>query len=396
MRRAEYINLVERLLAHIHNDTTDSAPSVDTIPVANYTNPERWQKEMDNIFRRVPLMLAFTFEIAEAGAFKTMEVLGTPVLISRDEEGVARAFLNVCVHRGGCVVSAEQGRCERFVCPYHGWAYDLAGKLNFVADRAKFGELDTADMGLTALPCVEAAGMVFVCLSPGASIDLEDWLGEMLDELAVFDIASWHLFDRKVLPTVNWKACYDGYLEGYHFRTTHTESLYPTYRNNVMTFDAYGPHQRIGFPAHAITALEAKPKDEWETSTGLAVIRTLFPNVSFAISPGGGMVSQLLPGPTPDRSTTIQNFVYRDVPKTPEEIAMAEIGRDVFHAAVRDEDNPMVAGIQRGLHSGAVDTFVFGRNELGNQRFHRWVDYYLQDQPNPADRLRVGAILQRD
>lgn len=389
MRRAEYINLVERLLVHIHNDTTDSAPSIGRVPVANYTNPDRWQREMNNIFRRVPLMLAFSFEIAEAGTFKTMNVVETPVLISRDKDGMARAFLNVCLHRGACVVTEPQGSCERFVCPYHGWAYDLTGKLSFLTDKDKFGDLDTADMGLTELPCVEAAGLVFVALTPGASFDLDDWLGEMLDELAVFDIGSWHLFDRRVLPTVNWKACYDGYLEGYHFRTTHGESLYPTYRNNVMAFDAYGPHQRIGFPEHAITDLESMPREEWETSRGLSVIRTLFPNVSFAIGPGGGMVSQLLPGPTPDSSTTVQNFVYAQAPTTADEVAMAEFSRDLFHAAVRDEDNPMVAGIQRGLHSGAVDEFVFGKNELGNQRFHAWVDYYLQEQPNPVDRPRL-------
>ena len=72
MRRSEYINLAVRLLAHVDNGTTDSAEDVKYIPVENYVDPVRWQREMDTIFKRLPLLLAFTCEMREPGDYKSV------------------------------------------------------------------------------------------------------------------------------------------------------------------------------------------------------------------------------------------------------------------------------------------------------------------------------------
>jgi len=378
MRHSEYINLAQRLLAHFENGTTDSAEDVKYIPVENYVDPVRWRREMDLIFKQLPLLLAFTCEMREPGDYKSMEVVGVPVLIVRGQDGVVRAFIGVCSHRGTVLTENGKGRCEQFTCPYHGWTYDDRGALVGVAGRRKFGEIDTASRGLTELASVERAGMIFVSLTPGAAIDLEDYLGAMLPELESFGLENWHMYKQNELPTSNWKVAHDGYLEGYHFAILHPKTIAQQVMTNIMTYDSFGPHQRVGFPTHKITELRNKPQQEWEIEEGITVVRTVFPNVSFAISAKhGGMVSQLFPGPTPDKSRTIQNHIYPHSPATNEERALMDAAVELFVSAVQNEDNWVCAKIQRGLSSGANKGFVFGKNELGLHRLHDWIDHYV-------------------
>ncbi len=401
MRRSEYIALAQRLIAHVRNGTTDSAETVKHIPVANYLDPVRWQREMDTIFRRLPLLLAFTCELPEPEDYKSMDVVGVPVLIVRGEDRVVRAFIRVCSHRGTILTGEEKGHCELFSCPYHGWTFNSQGALVGVAGRRKFGDVDMSARGLTPLPCTERAGLIFVRLTQGAPIDLEEYLGGMLPELESFGFENWHMYRQNEMATSNWKVAHDGYLEGYHFSTLHPNTIAKQIMSNVMTYDAYGPHQRVAFPSHKINQLSEKPEQDWQTEEGVAVVRTVFPNVSFAVSRYGGLVSQLFPGPTPDKSRTIQNHLYARPPATDQERAQMDASVDLFISAVEKEDNWVCERIQRGLASGGNKDFVFGKNELGLHRLHDWIDYYLNapagnaaetpDQPKQTGNGRAAA-----
>jgi phenylpropionate dioxygenase-like ring-hydroxylating dioxygenase large terminal subunit len=392
MRRSEYIDLAARLLAHVDNGTTDSAREVKYIPVESYTDPLRWKREMDLIFKRLPLLLAFTCEIREPGDYKSLDVVGVPVLIVRGQDGTVRAFIGVCSHRGTSLTEEGKGRCEQFTCPYHGWTYNDHGALIGVAGRRKFGDVDTTSRGLTVLPSVERAGMIFVALTPGATIGLDDYLGGMLPELESFGFENWHMYKQNELATSNWKVAHDGYLEGYHFAILHPRTIAQQVMSNVMTYDAFGPHQRVGFPTHKIAELRNKSPHQWEIEEGITVVRTVFPNVSFAISAKhGGMVSQLLPGPTPGQSRTLQNHIYPKPPANSEDRAWMDAAVSLFINAVQNEDNWVCAKIQRGLASGANKDFVFGRNELGLHRLHDWIDYYVNARSErPSDMAGVG------
>jgi phenylpropionate dioxygenase-like ring-hydroxylating dioxygenase large terminal subunit len=381
MRRSEYIGLAERLLEHEANNTTDSAEDTYTVPVADYLDEARWNNEMEAIFKRLPLMLAYTDELREPGSYKTIEAVGVPVLITRGKDGMVHAFLNVCSHRGAAVVTDECGTASRFMCPYHGWTFNDQGALIGVADKHKFGEVDTEAKGLKELACEERGGLIFVALTPGVPMDIEAHLGGMLDEIESLGIENWHIYKQVELPGANWKVCYDGYLEGYHFATLHTNTIFTFSANNIMAYDSYGPHQRIGFPHHNLGELRTKPQEEWETGEGMSVIRTLFPHVSMAGSDQGGLISQLIPGPTPEQSRTIQTYIYAMQPSTDEERAAMDASVEMTVGAVRDEDYATGFGIQKGMSTGANEEFTFGKNELGLHKFHQWVNFYAEGKP---------------
>ena len=109
----------------------------------------------------------------------------------------------------------------------------------------------------------------------------------------------------------------------------------------------------------------------------MSLVHYIFPNVS--ISGGHGdtlMLSKLLPGPTVDRSTTVQFQYYRQ-PVVGEQVAIAEVKRKTYEAVVRDEDCATIFGINDGLAAVSDGHFLFGRNEPGNQNLHRAIAGYV-------------------
>jgi len=375
----EYNRVAETLLRYVDTNTTDQAEGVLTVPVEHYTDPVRWQQEVDLIFKRLPLLLALTAELPRPGDYKAMEVIGLPVLIARGDDGRIRAFLNVCAHRGAPVAEEGKGNRSRFTCRYHGWTYAGDGRLLGITDSQKFADPDYCGRGLTALPCDERAGVIFVVLTPGLPIDVPGFLGDMLGDLEQLELQNYHFCGSRDIVGGNWKVAYDGFLEGYHFAALHPKTIHQRVISNVMHYDTFGPHMRIGFAQKNIRTLVEVPKEQWWTreNNGYDFVRALFPNVSIFVAPQIGQIAQLLPGPTPGRNRTILNFVSPRPPRNEAETAMIGQMMTFLHDAMNDEDYVMSLKVQKGLESGAFPDVVFGRNERGNQLFHQWVEHYL-------------------
>ena len=298
-----------------------------------------------------------------------------PVLITRPSDGVVRAFLNVCRHRGAIVQPAGCGAARRFACPYHGWVYDQQGQLAGVYAEESFGAVEHSTMGLTPLPCEERSGFVFVTLTPGPGLDIDEWLGEYGGELASLDLDSWHVFERRELESPAWKVAFDGYLEGYHFASLHKNTIFKDNMSNLMAIDAYGPHQRVMFAKHKLPELRDLPEGDWEPTDHIGPVHTIFPCLSLAGAwRDFALVSLLIPGPTPDRSRTMQTFITRHAVETEADRKQAEQATDFLFTVVRDEDYATGFGITSALAADPDRELVFGRNELSLHHFHRWVD----------------------
>lgn len=391
MNRIERIGNVAAIMRdYVENKQTFLTDTTKSVPARSYTDPDQWKAEMELIFKRVPLMLAFTAELPNAGDYKAMDAVGMPVLINRDKAGKVRAFLNVCSHRAAPVASEGNGNCARFTCKYHGWTYGADGKLIGISEASKFGEVHKSELGLRELPCEERAGMIFVVLTPNAPIDVDAYFRGFLDDFEALDFGDWTYMGSRTIHGANWKVAYDGYLEGYHFASLHPETIFPRTPSNCMHYEGFGPHQRIGFPHHRIAeALQDVPREEWGTqeNNGFDFVRIMFPNVSAFIAPEITQVAQLFPGPTPGENRTVLNYLRREPIRDEEDRANVEAAMNFFRDVTYTEDYLIGLEIQKGLESGAHDELVFGRNERGNQFFHEWLDWYLQDDkdlPEPA------------
>ncbi len=221
------------------------------------------------------------------------------------------------------------------------------------------------------------AGIVFVTPTPNAEVtlDIDTFLagyGEMLEHLRLDECT---VVGEQQIVGPNWKVAYDGYLDFYHLPILHKDSFGPDMSSKAI-YDAWGPHQRVNTPNPKFERMVDLPDEEWDIDHLTGGVWTIFPHVSIAGFDVGGkvfMISQLSPGPDAGSSVTTQTFLFRGEPDD-EQRALCEKQMAFLEHVVRDEDYATGLRIQRALETGAKSEVLFGRNEVGGQRFHGWVD----------------------
>ena len=145
MHRDEQVRIARRLLAH----SSRTAPrrwhrSQCEIPISRYTDPELWADEVERFYKRLPIVAGMSCELPEPGSLQgPWRSWGSLCCWSGMPRGSAKAFLNVCRHRGAPVATGC-GRTRRLTCPYHAWTYDLSGRLVGVTSEESFGPVDEA------------------------------------------------------------------------------------------------------------------------------------------------------------------------------------------------------------------------------------------------------------
>ena len=393
MSRAQLIDMARHNITHVQAGTIEQAPAIAEIPASHYFDPDRWRLEVDRVFKRLPLMLATTAEMREPGDYKAMEAVGTPVLLTRGDDGTVRAFVNMCSHRGSMIMPEGHGRARRFTCPYHAWSYDTTGALTGILSPKDFGDVDRSSHGLTPLPCVERAGLIWVVLDPASTIDVDLFLAGYDSLLDLFGFRDWYFFEQRTIAGPNWKIAYDGYLDLYHLPILHKNTFGSQMPNQALYY-SWGPHQRVSSPDPSLLSYEDAPEEDWSTPHLMSGVWTIFPHVSIASFDGGGrsvMISQLFPGATPQESYTVQNYLMENEPDD-EQRAAAKEQFKLLEYVVQEEDYATGLRQQKALMTGTKLNIMFGRNEAGGQNFHRWLDRLLTtEDADLNDLLRDGA-----
>ncbi len=200
-------------------------PSFPPIPGERYTAQAFLALEDAHLWKRSWLYACHTDELPEAGSWILWKKTGSPILIVRGKDREVRAFYNTCRHRGGPLVKAPCGTARGFVCGYHGWTYDLEGKLVNLRDRRDFVDLDLECHGLVKVRCERLGNWVFVNEDPDAEPLLEH-LGPIPGQLAQFDLdATRHVHSKSYDVACNVKVLLDAFLEVYHLKSIHKDTV---------------------------------------------------------------------------------------------------------------------------------------------------------------------------
>ncbi|HTO56985.1 MAG TPA: Rieske 2Fe-2S domain-containing protein [Pseudomonadales bacterium] len=206
-------------------------PATGVLDRRIFADAEIYRRELTHIFGRGWNFMCHESQLPESGSFFMNYIGEDQVIVVRDRSGKINVLLNSCSHRGNTVCRAEQGRTNSFLCSYHGWNYDLDGRLVAIPGQEAFyrNDVDKSQWGLGTAAQVESyRGFVFATLDPTAP-PLEaylGWVGKLgLDMLAAQG-------DLEVLDGIhknrlqcNWKLAVDNLYDWYHVKISHGSAM---------------------------------------------------------------------------------------------------------------------------------------------------------------------------
>lgn len=358
---------LEGILRCLAHPETALADTVTTVPVTDYLDAGRYRAELA-LLRRTPIVVGYASRLAEPGQFLTTELAGRPLLLTRPEQGPARAFLNACRHRGTRLVCEAEGQGARsFVCPYHAWTYHCDGRLLGIAHEQAFGAVDRSTLGLVPVSLTERAGLLWLTLEGDAPPELAPELDAELRGLEL----SRHVTFRPYQRTwkLNWKLGIDGGLETYHFRFAHAQTIASYFFDNLLIYKKYGPSARLTLAKKTIQGLPDLPKERWRLRDHANLLYFLFPNTFLLVQ--ADYVALILMSPRAIDETAIDiTMLIPEEPRTEKALRHWERNRDLMIRAL-DEDFALGERIQQTLDSGANRHLTFGRNEPLLKSFHQ-------------------------
>jgi len=365
----QMIELGHRMIANTLANTTDQYGELYEADGSVFTDPERFRKEREILFRNTPQVICWSGDVADPGDVIAREVAGVPVLVARGEDGELRAFLNACTHRG-MVLCAGAANTRRLSCPYHGWNFDLKGNLVGIANRERFEGLDVDVKGLSPLPVSEQLGLVLVGLRQDVVVD-----GFLRDLHGHVEWLGWQNYrsgsERHFTKRANWKLMVDLNNEAYHVPSLHRESLLPFLADHCAT-DTFGPHSRMCVPFKGIEALAQVPESEWPERLDTIMVTCIFPSTVIVDHMDGGSMHRISPGLLPGE-TTLHLIEGRPGEMDEDSRQRCEAVMEMNVTILNGEDYPATEACQRGYEAGA-SSLVAGRGEPLVGHWHRTWD----------------------
>lgn len=368
-----------------------SSEPVARIPVENYVSAEVRAREVERLFRPLPLVVGHAGELPP-GHVLAHDDYGVPMLLSRDGDGRFRAFLNVCRHRGMRLVDNAGAATAQasIVCPYHGWTYRLEGSLRHRLHAEAFDACAADAESLVGLPAEERHGLLWVVPTPGARIDVASYLGELDAELPFYGIAGLRLFRtvRAEYPA-NWKLIVDAFLEAYHIRVLHKETIYPFFADGVIASSRFGAHIQSLVARRAAEEwarqgdserADAAPADPASLCRLVTPNHTIFPNTITIFHPDYLSLITLYPSSAQTLSWTHRMLIPAERATPDWTPHWEKTFRLIEEGVFEKEDIACAIGIQKGMASGANRFVTAGRAEQGLAWFHDDVARRLADE----------------
>ncbi|MDE2403724.1 MAG: aromatic ring-hydroxylating dioxygenase subunit alpha [Sphingomonadales bacterium] len=201
----------------------------ELIPAQRYYDEAYFKAESEAVWGHSWQMATRLERIPNLGDWTEYTILDKSVLVVNTKDGI-KAFHNHCRHRGVPVAGGkgnEHGNCAKsgFICPFHGWRWNMDGDCTFVYGKQLFSQdlLEAEELKLRPVRCETFGGEAYINFDDSAP-PLREWLGPIADALdarLMSDMrAEWHY--GAVLPA-NWKIAMEAFQEGYHVMKTHPQ-----------------------------------------------------------------------------------------------------------------------------------------------------------------------------
>lgn len=365
-----------------------------SLPGWLYFDPEFFAAEKRAFLRAAPQVVCHESEIAEPGEWRTLDYLGESVLVIRGDDGVPRAFTNVCRHRGSRLVDGTAGCAKVLTCPYHAWSYARDGRLVGVPHRGEYPGLDPSRLGLVPVALERWRGFLFVTLEPDAP-SVAEMMAPYEAEVEPYRLEELRAIGRVTLRprALNWKTIADNYSDGLHIPVGHPGLT-----------RLFGRNYRVEAGKH-VDRMEGDLEERVSSTPSERAYQTylpqaahlpeshrrkwlyykLFPNVAFDIYPDQVDFMQFLPVSATE--TVIREISYA-LPDERREMKAARYLNWRINRRVNAEDTELIARVQEGMASPTYRPGPLGTSEVClrsfAQKLRRLVPEARLEQPPRA------------
>jgi len=359
--------------AGLRQDLADAAHAPGFI----YWSPDVFRREIDEIFMKDWLYVGRVEEVEKPGDYMTLRIVGEPVVISRDRDGVLHANYNMCLHRG-VEVAEGNGNTRAFKCPYHGWTYNLQGQLTGAAGMKESNNFDAAKCRLRPIRFDTWRGNMFICFDPDAR-PLDDFIAEFETDFGFLQMENCRLgFKLTIDLECNWKFAFENLMDFYHVPVLHAKSFGSRVKwdNRDVTLKENG-----GVTIRYVTSpstpggVPLLGKMPWLEHEDVSLGRAGFMHPNFALFARIDYAGPMIVWPVTENSCQV--VIYRLFPvelfSRPDIEEKLKVYHD-FQITVLEEDRTMIESMQRAMSS---KNYVPGRMSAQEKSIRHYLNSYL-------------------
>ena len=124
----------------------------ERVPAKRYYDADFFALESEKLWPHVWQMACRLEEIPRPGDYIVYRILDRSVIVVRTDDQTIRAYHNHCRHRGVELVNAQGHTSGGFICPFHGWRWNVEGENTFVFEPDSFSQENMCKDELALVP----------------------------------------------------------------------------------------------------------------------------------------------------------------------------------------------------------------------------------------------------
>ncbi len=214
--------------------------TAEGLPAAAYTSRSFFNLEVEKIFKKEWICVGHLSQVPNVGDYYTVDLLDDLLVVVRGHDRV-RVMSRVCLHRWASVVSGA-GNAKLFICPFHGWTYNLEGELKAAPFMHEAKEFNSPACHLPEMrtEIVEELGLIFVTSSATIG-SIRPQISDLIERVQPYRLnETIGVKPRFQDVHFNWKIMIETGQECYHHFAAHKETLEPR-RPSRLSWCEEGP-----------------------------------------------------------------------------------------------------------------------------------------------------------
>ena len=237
-------------------------PGNTRVPARVYHDRAVHDLEVERLWSRVWQLACLEDDIPDVGDYHVYDIAHLSFLVVRTAPDRIKAYRNACLHRGRKLRLTGGRGAGSIRCAFHGWCWELDGRMREIPCQWDFPDVDPAGYGLPEAQVDTWHGFVFINPDRDAP-PLAEHLGDLDThfEFVPFERRYKAAHVRKLMP-MNWKTCQEAFMESYHVVATHP-TLMPTLGDANSRYDAFGNYSRA-MSAHGVESPHLTGTTRWE------------------------------------------------------------------------------------------------------------------------------------